>query len=104
MGPALGGFIGEAYGLHAPFYFVAATVALVAVNNYMRLPETNPHHPKLLNTDVVRLLASDIRGAAKQWKSLLQLSGMVNCILRLELKPPLLFSHFPSIELYGAPW
>jgi MFS family permease len=75
VGPALGGFIAQGYGLQAPFYFVASAIALVAVNNYMRLPETHPRHEKL-KAAKVSSIAQDIGNAFSQWRELLQSRGM----------------------------
>lgn len=74
VGPALGGFIAQGYGLQAPFYFVASAVALVAVNNYMRLPETHPKH-KMLGTEGVFSIRQDIAKAFSQWRELLRSRG-----------------------------
>eukprot|EP00668_Euglena_longa_P004791 GGOE01005610.1.p1 GENE.GGOE01005610.1~~GGOE01005610.1.p1 ORF type:complete len:512 (+),score=96.38 GGOE01005610.1:53-1588(+) len=39
LGPAIGGYMAEAFGLLAPFYFVASALVLVTLNN-VRLTET----------------------------------------------------------------
>lgn len=41
-GPALGGFLADAYGLSAPFLVVAAGAFLTAIYGFFRLPETKP--------------------------------------------------------------
>ena len=40
IGPAIGGFLSEAYGARAPFFFVAAVGALNFIFGYFVLPET----------------------------------------------------------------
>lgn len=40
IGPSLGGFIGSAYGLRAPFFVVAAAALIAAVYGFFRMPET----------------------------------------------------------------
>lgn len=42
MGPAVGGFVAEAFGLDAPFFVVAALAALAMVWSFGRMPETVP--------------------------------------------------------------
>ena len=42
-GPALGGFLADAYGLSAPFLVVSAGAFLTAVYGFFRLPETRPN-------------------------------------------------------------
>lgn len=42
IGPAVGGLLGEFYGLRVPFYAVGGTALLAAVYAYLRLPETRP--------------------------------------------------------------
>ncbi len=40
FGPAIGGFVAEAYGLAAPFFVVAAAAVITAAYSFIRLPET----------------------------------------------------------------
>ena len=42
IGPAIGGLIAEAFGLRAPFYFVAGSATLAALYAWFRLSETRP--------------------------------------------------------------
>jgi multidrug resistance protein len=42
LGPALGGFIAQYYGLEAPFFVYALLVFLASLWAYLRLPETSP--------------------------------------------------------------
>lgn len=42
LGPAVGGFVAEGFGLDAPFYLVAALAAAAMVWSFGRMPETVP--------------------------------------------------------------
>src|SRR5829696_10130038 len=42
MGPVLGGFLAEWFGLKAPFIVVGVIVLFAALHAYLRLPETRP--------------------------------------------------------------
>ncbi len=45
FGPAIGGFVADAYGLAAPFMVVAVAAVLTSIYGYLRLPETlGTHH------------------------------------------------------------
>jgi MFS family permease len=41
LGPAVGGFVAEGFGLRAPFFVVAATAGICAVWVYLRVPEVH---------------------------------------------------------------
>jgi multidrug resistance protein len=45
IGPAVGGLLGEFYGLRVPFYAVGITALFAAIYAYLRLPETLPASP-----------------------------------------------------------
>lgn len=40
IGPSISGLLAESYGFRPPFFFVGAAIGLVALNNYLSLPET----------------------------------------------------------------
>ncbi len=42
LGPVLGGFVGQYFGLQAPFFIFAFFCVLAAIWAYLRLPETRP--------------------------------------------------------------
>jgi MFS family permease len=75
MGPAIGGFLADQFGLRPPFLFVGAAIGCVAINNYLMCPETRKkkseselefekNNPKSLRTE----FTSTIR----QWIPILQ--------------------------------
>jgi len=67
VGPAIGGYLAEAFGLVAPFYFVAAALVLVTLNN-TRLPET--HHE--LTPMAKGTIAEAFRHTLGQWAPLVK--------------------------------
>ncbi|HEY8491786.1 MAG TPA: MFS transporter, partial [Dehalococcoidia bacterium] len=46
LGPAVGGFVAEWFGLRAPFFLVAATAGLCAAWVYLRVPEVRSPAPE----------------------------------------------------------
>jgi len=54
----------EAWGIRAPFLFVAGSVSLVSLANYFNLPETRTGTPSK------RGVADEFRSTLAQWRSL----------------------------------
>ncbi len=51
LGPTLGGFIAEYFGMRAPFFVLAALTFLASLVLFFRLPETRPPLSKQASTD-----------------------------------------------------
>uniref|UniRef100_A0A7S4LNJ0 Major facilitator superfamily (MFS) profile domain-containing protein n=1 Tax=Eutreptiella gymnastica TaxID=73025 RepID=A0A7S4LNJ0_9EUGL len=66
LGPAIGGYLAQQFGLHAPFYFVAAAIACASLNN-SRLTETRD--PACVRERAT--LYDEISHIAGQWRPLL---------------------------------
>jgi MFS family permease len=69
-GPAIGGFIGESYGLAAPFYFVGGAIFCVTLNNFLMLPETKPPQPE--EGEKPKSLRDEFGDTLALWKPLLK--------------------------------
>lgn len=72
LGPGVGGFLSEAYGLRAPFLFVTAAICSVVALNYKLIPETRP--PSM--TREAKPLWQEFKSVSSQWRPLLQNSDM----------------------------
>ena len=72
LGPVIGGFMANQYGLQTPFWFVGGAIAMVAVNNYYSLPETRPTlTPQEEEAQKNSNLVDEFKKTAKQWGPLL---------------------------------
>jgi MFS family permease len=49
VGPAIGGFLAQSYGLAPCFFYVGGAIGGVGVLNWALLPETKPPLPKVIN-------------------------------------------------------
>ncbi|KAH9251389.1 hypothetical protein BASA81_010800 [Batrachochytrium salamandrivorans] len=68
LGPGLGGFLSEQYGLQAPFFFVTAAIASVVVLNYRLIPETK----MVKHSPLDRTVWEEFQSVSSQWKPLLR--------------------------------
>lgn len=65
FGPAIGGMIGSAYGLHAPFIFVGGAMMSAGVLNYFTMKETKAPTPAGQPLNLVR----ELRDMMRQWRA-----------------------------------
>eukprot|EP01125_Pyxidicula_operculata_P012251 TRINITY_DN4019_c0_g1_i2.p1 TRINITY_DN4019_c0_g1~~TRINITY_DN4019_c0_g1_i2.p1 ORF type:complete len:398 (-),score=65.24 TRINITY_DN4019_c0_g1_i2:29-1222(-) len=80
IGPAIGGFLAELYGLRAPFYFVGAAIVCVSLNNYFMLTETKPPTPNVSAMTRISVIAN-FSVALKQWRELLKNKNISSVVL-----------------------
>ena len=79
VGPAIGGYLGEAYGLHTPFYFIGAAILGVTINNYIMLPETKPPN-KDGNNENEKTIKEEFLNTFKSWKPLFKDKNIMSVI------------------------
>ena len=78
VGPAIGGYLGESYGLHTPFYFIGGAILCVTINNYIMLPETKP--PSLDTSEKTRSIKDEFLSTFRSWKPLLKNGDIMGVI------------------------
>ena len=78
VGPAIGGYLGESYGLHTPFYFIGGAILCVTINNYIMLPETKP--PSLDASQKTRSIKDEFLSTFRSWKPLLKNGDIMGVI------------------------
>jgi len=69
IGPAIGGYLSQNYGLQAPFFVVTTAIALAATLNYRLVPETRP--ATLQERKPVTSVLEEFKSVSHQWKPLL---------------------------------
>lgn len=87
IGPAVGGFVAQAFGLAAPFFLVAALAALAMVWSFGRMPETAPGQPAAATPSVAGEGEAPARQTARESVlSILARPGfLLVCLLTLSI-------------------
>eukprot|EP00300_Choanocystis_sp_HF-7_P010862 c17187_g1_i1.p1 GENE.c17187_g1_i1~~c17187_g1_i1.p1 ORF type:complete len:465 (-),score=80.21 c17187_g1_i1:112-1506(-) len=82
IGPAIGGYVADSFGLRAPFLVVGVAVAAAAANNWLRLAETRvivPHSGP--QKTMYERCKTHIQVACSQWLVLLKEKNVRSCVV-----------------------
>ncbi|KNC76399.1 hypothetical protein SARC_11098 [Sphaeroforma arctica JP610] len=82
-GPALGGYLADSYGFQAPFMFVGMAIAVVALNNALRIKETSTVQRLETGMELAKQIGSDMRRTSTRWTVLMRDCRNTRAVLML---------------------